>query len=67
MLLIQAVVNNGFPSEIEENSKAEYNLYEILREEDLLEKLEHVEVSGNTNNAVYKLSKENDSLSNTKN
>lgn len=57
MLLIQAVVNNGFPSEIEENSKAEYNLYEILREEDLLEKLEHVEVSGNTNNAVYKLSK----------
>lgn len=40
MLLIQAVENNGFPSEIEENSRADYNLYGVMTEEEMLEKLQ---------------------------
>lgn len=39
MFLILAVANNGFPSEIKKNSRAECNSYETLTEEDLLAKL----------------------------
>lgn len=41
MFLTQAVANNGFPFEIRKNSRAEYNPYEAMTEEELLEKLEH--------------------------
>lgn len=40
MFLIQAVVNNGFLFEIEEDSGAEYNLYGAMTEEEMLEKLQ---------------------------
>lgn len=40
MFLLQAVVNNGFSFEIEENSRAEYNLYGAMTEEKMLEKLQ---------------------------
>lgn len=40
MFLIQAVVNNGFSFEIEENCRAEYNLYGAMTEEEMLEKLQ---------------------------
>lgn len=39
MLLIQAVVNNGFLSEVKKNRRAEYNPYGTLTEEGLLAKL----------------------------
>lgn len=41
MFLTQAVANNGFPFEIRKNSRAEYNPYEPMTEEELLEKLEY--------------------------
>lgn len=40
MFLTQAVANNGFPFEIRKNSRAEYNPYEAMTEEELLAKLE---------------------------
>ena len=39
MFLAQTVANGGFPSEIKNNSRAEYNPYEALTEENLLAKL----------------------------
>lgn len=41
MFLTQAVANNGFPFEIRKNSRAEYNPYAAMTEDELLEKLEH--------------------------
>lgn len=38
MFLTQAVTNNGFSSEIKKNSRAEYNPYEALTEENRLAK-----------------------------
>lgn len=39
MFLTQAVANNGFPFEIRKNSGAEYNPYEAMTEDEMLEKL----------------------------
>ena len=39
MFLTQTVANAVFPSEIKKNSRAEYNPYEALTEENLLAKL----------------------------
>ena len=39
MFLTQAVANNGFPFEIKKNSRAEYNPYETMTEEEILERL----------------------------
>lgn len=39
MFLTQAVANNGFPFEIKKNSKAEYNPYGTMTEEEMLAKL----------------------------
>ena len=39
MFLTQTVANGVFPSEIKINSRAEYNPYEALTEENLLAKL----------------------------
>lgn len=39
MFLAQTAANGGFPSEIKNNSRAEYNPYEALTEENLLAKL----------------------------
>ena len=39
MFLTQAVANNGFPFEIKKNSRAQYNPYEAMTEEEILAKL----------------------------
>ena len=39
MFLTQAVANNGFPFGIKKNSRAGYNPYEVMTEEEILAKL----------------------------
>lgn len=41
MFLTQAIANNEFFFEIRKNSRAEYNPYEAMTEEELLEKLKY--------------------------
>ena len=55
MFLTQAVANNGFPFEIRKNSRAEYNPYEAMTEEEMLAKLKHYREyceEGNYNEAI---------------